>query len=126
VQSTVEDSLVALAHDWDRAMVGNDAQEIGRYMAADWIIVGSDGRIGDRKTFLGLVASGELTHDVMESKDIEVRVYGDAAVLVASGVSGGQFRGHAFREHERSSNVFIKEEGQWRCVLTHLSRLSEA
>jgi ketosteroid isomerase-like protein len=125
VPVTTEEALTALAHAWDQAMVRNDPQEIGRYMAADWIIVGSDGRTSDRATFLGLIASGELTHDVMESKDIEVRIYGDAAVVLATGTSGGLFRGHAFRESERSSNVFIKEGGQWQCVLTHLSRLGE-
>jgi ketosteroid isomerase-like protein len=107
-------------------MVRNDVEEIGCYMAADWVIVGSDGRMSDRATFLGLIASGELTHDVMESNDIEVRVYGDAAVLLANGISGGHFRGQPFREYERSSNVFVKEGGQWRCVLTHLSRLGDS
>jgi ketosteroid isomerase-like protein len=119
------ETLIALAHDWDGAMLRNDADEIGRYMAEDWMIIGTDGRIADRKTFLGLIASGTLTHDAMESQDIEVRVYGDAAVLVARGVSSGRYQGHLFREYERQSNVFVRSEGQWRCVLTHLSRLSD-
>jgi ketosteroid isomerase-like protein len=123
VRSEAEEELIEVARAWDRAMVGNDADEIGRYMADDWTIVGSDGRVGDRATFLELVRSGALTHDVMESEDFDVRLYGDAAVVLARGVSGGKYQGQAFREVERSSCVFIRREGQWRCVLTHLSRL---
>ena len=123
MSSRVEEELIKVARAWDRAMVGNDAEEIGRYMADDWTIVGSDGRVGDRATFLELVRSGALTHDVMESEDFDVRVYGDAAVVLARGVSGGKYQGQPFREVERSSCVFIRREGQWRCVLTHLSRL---
>jgi ketosteroid isomerase-like protein len=121
----VEEELVGLAHEWDRAMVENDAEAIGRYMADDWTIVGSDGSMSDKATFLGLVKSGTLSHDVMESEDLNVRVYGDTAVVTSRGVSGGKYQGQAFREVEQSSNVFVRQEGQWRCVLTHLSRIAQ-
>jgi len=121
----VEEELIGLANDWDRAMVENDAEAIGRYMADDWTIIGPDGSIGDKATFLGLVKSGALSHDVMESHDMTVRVYGDTAVVTARGVSGGKYQGQAFREVERSSCVFVRQKGQWRCVLTHLSRIAQ-
>ena len=121
-----EEELIRVAHEWDRAMVENDAEAIGRYMADDWTIVGSDGSMGDKATFLGLVKSGALSHDVMTSEDLRVRVYGDTAVVTARGVSGGKYQGQAFREVERSSSVFVRQKGQWRCVLTHLSRIAPA
>ncbi len=85
----MEEELIARAHAWDRAMVQNDTEAIGRYMADDWTIVGPDGSMSDKATFLGLVKSGALTHDVMESGDTRIRIYGDTAVLLARGVSGG-------------------------------------
>lgn len=121
----MEDELIAVARDWDKAMVGNDAEAIGRYMADDWVIIGSDGRVGDKATFLDSVQSGALTHDEMTSEDFRIRVYGDAAVVSARGVSAGKYRGQPFREVERSSSVFVRQAGQWRCVLTHLSRLAQ-
>jgi ketosteroid isomerase-like protein len=123
--ASVKDDLIRLAHDWDRAMVRNDADEIGRYMADDWVIIGSDGSLGDKAAFLELVRSGALTHDVMETHDMTVRDYGDAAVAVAWGVSGGTYQGQAFREVERSTCVFVRQGGRWRCVLTHLSRMAQ-
>ena len=38
--------LLQIISDWDRAMVANDADAIGSFIAADWVIVGSDGSIG--------------------------------------------------------------------------------
>lgn len=122
---TAEEELTGLAHAWDRAMIENDAEAIGRYMADDWSIIGSDGSVGDKPTFLELVRAGVLSHDVMESEDLSVRVYGDAAVIVARGVSGGMYRGQAFREVERSTCVFVRQAEQWRCVVTHLSRIAD-
>ena len=104
-------------------MVSNDPQAIGRFMADDWIIVGSDGGTTDKPTFLEQVRSGRLIHDTMTTTDIQVRQYGNVAVLLATGVSAGIFQGRRFREHERQSNVFVRTNGNWRCVLTHLSRL---
>jgi ketosteroid isomerase-like protein len=71
------------------------------------------------------VRSGDLTHDVMTSEDFRIRVYSDAAVVTTRGVSGGKYRGSAFREVERASSVFVKQSGKWKCVLTHLSRLEK-
>jgi ketosteroid isomerase-like protein len=93
-------------------------------MADEWVIVGSDGNVVDKARFLALVRSGDLTHDVMESHELQVRIYGDSAVMLARGVSGGRYRGQPFREVERVSCVFVRREARWRCVLTHLSRLA--
>ena len=122
---SVEDELLRVAREWDEAMIANDADAIGSFMADEWVIVGPDGSVGEKGRFLELVRSGLLTHDVMTTEDATIRVYGDTAVLIARGVSGGTYDGQQFRELERASNVFVKNGGQWRCVLTHLSRLSE-
>lgn len=115
--------LLGVVEAWDRAMVANDPDAIGRYMADDWVIVGPDGSVNGKEHFLRLVRSGELTHNVMESHDVDVRVYGEAAVVLARGLSGGAYAGQPFYLVERASSVFVRQGGSWRCVLTHLSRL---
>ena len=117
--------LTKLASDWDHAMVRNDAVAIGSYMADDWTIIGTDGHVGDKQTFLGFIESGMLTHDVMESHDLQVRVYGEAAVVIARGISGGTFDAQPFYFVERVSSVFVRQAGEWKCVSTHLSPLME-
>ena len=117
------EQLMRCIREWDQAMIRNDTQLMGHYMAEDWIIIGSDGSTGDKASFLRLVETGDLSHDVMESSDVHIREYGDTAVVTSRGISGGMFQGRPFRELERVSCVFLRQEGQWRCVLTHLSKL---
>ena len=124
MSGNAEQQLRAVVHEWDQAMVRNDVEAIGRYMADDWTIVGSDGSSSDKATFLGLINSGALSHDVMQSEDVTIRIYGDAGVVIARGVSTGMYQGRAFREVERQTNTFIRQGSHWRCVLTHLSRLA--
>jgi ketosteroid isomerase-like protein len=116
--------LIRLEEAWNQAMIQNDTEAIRPFMADDWTIIGPEGTQSDKSTFLGLVKSGALTHDVMDCDDIKVRIYGDTAVLTARAVSGGKYQGHAFRSTERVSDVFVRQQGKWRCVLTHLSRIA--
>ena len=51
------DEVVAVAHAWDAAMIENDPESIGPYMADDWIIIGPDGAVGDKASFLALEVS---------------------------------------------------------------------
>lgn len=108
---------------WDAAMTQNDPDAIGRYMRDDWVIIGTDGTMDTKDTFLALVRCSDLSHDVMETQDLDVRFYGETAVTIASGLSGGTFRGAPFLLKERMSCVYVREAGTWVCALTHLSSL---
>ena len=116
--------VIEVAHAWDRAMVTNDPDAIGAFMSDDWTIVSGDGSVGDKPGFLDLIRSGALTHSVMESHDLNVRLYGDTAVMTGRGASGGRYKGDQFYLVERMSCVFVRQDGRWRCVLTHLSEIS--
>ena len=61
----------------------------------------------------------------MESHDMRVRLYGDTAVVIARGISGGAFEGRPFYFVERVSSVFVRYAGEWKCVSTHLSTMRE-
>lgn len=117
-----QDLRVAIA-ERDRAMVANDPDRIGRYLADDWRIIGPDGSVSDRYTFLDLIRTGVLTHDVMTSEALDIRLHGEAATTIARGTSGGVMHGHRFLVVERVTCTYVREDGRWRCVLTHLSRL---
>jgi ketosteroid isomerase-like protein len=120
-----QEELVALERASAQAFVRNDTDAIARHMAEDWTIITPEGNVLDRAAFLGLIKSGDLTHEAMEFTDMSVRVYGDTAVVTARATSKGQFKGHPFSELERSTDVFVKQGGQWKCVLTQLTRIAK-
>lgn len=125
MEATTEREIRDMVARWDEAMIGNDPNVIGSFMADEWVIVGPDGSVDGKERFLALISSGELNHDVMTTRDMQVRAYGQTAVTVASGTSGGRFRGTPFLLNERASCVFVKDQGRWLCVLTHLSSLPD-
>jgi ketosteroid isomerase-like protein len=117
--------LLALEKESAQAFIKNDADAIGRQMAEDWTIITPEGNVLDRGTFLGLIKSGDLSHEAMEFADTNVHVYGDTAVFTARATSKGKFKGRPFSELERSTDVFVRQGGQWKCVLTQLTRIAK-
>jgi ketosteroid isomerase-like protein len=117
-----EEELLKLEKAFAEAIVSNDLEGIGRLVADDWIIIDSDGGIVDRTRFFEVIKSGALTHEMMESEDFRVRVYGDSAVVTGVTRTKGKFMGQEFSTQERATDVFVKRDGRWQCVLTHLTR----
>ena len=120
-----EEELLKLEGAFAEAIVKNDLEGIGRLVADDWIIIDPNGGIVDRARFFEVIKSGALAHDIMESQDFRVRVYGDSAVVTGITRTKGRFMGQEFSTQERATDVFVRRAERWQCVLTHLTRLPE-
>jgi ketosteroid isomerase-like protein len=121
----MEEELLKLEKEFAEAIVKNDLEGLGRLVADDWIIIDPNGEIVDRTRFFEVIKSGALTHHMMESEDFRVCVYGDSAVVTAITSTKGKFMGQEFSTQERPTDVFVKRDGRWRCVLTHLTRFGK-
>ena len=119
------EELLKLEKAFADAIVKNDLEAIGRLVGDEWIIIDPDGQIVDRTRFFEVIKSGALTHEMMESEDFRVRVYGDSAVVTAITSTKGKFMGQDFSTQERATDVFVKRDGRWRCVLTHLTKFTK-
>ena len=119
------EQLLQLEKDFQDAIVANNAEAIERFVTEDWIIVNADGRIVEKDKFLAVVESGALTHDTMKLDEPRVRIYGETAVVTGCATSAGKFMGTEFKTLERSTDVLVRINGQWRCALTQLTPIAE-
>ena len=115
--------LAALETRFAQALVKSDVDALDTLVSDDWIVIGPDGSITAKAAFLDVVRSGALTHATMESDETRVRAYGDTATVTARVVTSGAYRGQAFTTRERSTDVFVRTQGVWKCVLTQLTTI---
>lgn len=116
-----EQELIDLGSKWAEAMIANDAEQIGSYMDDDWVIVSERG-ISNKQRFLSLVSSGALTHSAFDmSGDARIKFYGDTAVVTCRVVNTAHFGGQQFDADEWASDVFVRCDGRWLCVLSHIT-----
>jgi len=75
--------------------------------------------------FLQVIKSGALSHEAMNSEDIRIRVYGNTAVMTALTSSRAKYMNNEFTTRERTTDVFVKRDRKWLCVITHLTTLAK-
>ena len=119
------EELINLEKDFEQAVVANDAEAIGKFLADDWVIIDPEGSIIDKAHFLGVIKLGALTHEMMESDDMNVRTYGDSAVVTAPTPTKGRFAGQEFTTRERATDVFVKQGGRWQCAFSQLTKFNK-
>lgn len=118
---TVRQEILNLAEDWAKALVSNDAGSISCFMGDEWVIVGTNG-ITRKQDFLPFIESGELTHETMQLiGEARIQIYGDTAVLTGRVTNNGHFKGTPFSADEWTTDIFVRREGQWVCVLSHIT-----
>jgi ketosteroid isomerase-like protein len=122
---TTREEVLKLEKEFSEAIVKNDAEAVGRFLADDWIIIDPDGGIIDKATFLDVIKSGTLTHEMMESDDARVRIYGNTGMVTALTKTKGQFSGQAFTTQERTTDIFVKQNGRWQCALSQLTKFTK-
>lgn len=119
--AAIKKELIDLGAEWAAAMVANDANRIGSFMADEWVIVSERG-VSDKQRFLSFVESGELTHSSFEmSGDARIKIYGNTAVLTCRVVNTVHYGGQQFDADEWTSDVFVKRDDRWLCVLSHIT-----
>ena len=121
----MEEELLKLENEFARAVTSNDADALDKLLADDWVIVEPDGSLIDKARFLGVIKSGALSHELMESTDMRVRLYGNTAVVTGLTITKGKFMGQDFASCERATDIFVKQTDRWLCVFTQLTRFTQ-
>ena len=124
-RNEMEKEVLKVEEEFGQAMIKNDADKIGTFLADDWIIIDPDGGIIDKVRFLSVIQSGALTHEAMDSQDVRVRVYGTTTIVTALTSSKAKYMGQEFSTRERATDVFVKLDGKWQCVITHLTTFTK-
>jgi ketosteroid isomerase-like protein len=121
----MQEELLKLENEFARAVINNDADAVDGFLADDWIIVDPDGGIVDKARFLGVIKSAVLSHELMESADLRVRLYGNTAVVTGLTTTKGKFMGQDFSSCERATDIFVKQNDRWQCGFTQLTRFTK-
>jgi uncharacterized protein (TIGR02246 family) len=115
------DELAAAEDRFNRAMIANDVAAIAACVADDWVLVTPEAGPVSRERILHVIGCGELTHETMTKDPVRVQLLGDVAIVTARGRNTGTWRGQPMAADEWVTDVYRRIDGDWRCVLTHLT-----
>jgi ketosteroid isomerase-like protein len=114
--------LRALQQDLARAWVAGDRAAIEGIIAPEWKTTGPDGSRRDRAAVLRDVFETRV-HKVtrLDVDDVQVEVYGDAAVVTGRTRAAGEYKGASAEVVIRFTDMFVRRDGRWQAVASHAS-----
>lgn len=106
--------LTQQAHAWDAAIIRKDMPAVAANMTSDYRHIRDNGAVSDGAGFLAFIGSPKLVIHPYKVDDLDVRLYGDVALLSGTTRMTGSYDGAPFKSHYRYIDVYIKRDGQWR------------
>lgn len=119
------DQLTRQAHAWDQAIIRKDRAAIEANMADDFRQIDGDANIEDKSSFVDGLLSPQLKIDPYTVEELEVRQYGDTALLSGRTRMTGSWEGKPWTTHYRYIDIYVKRDGAWKIVSVQITRLAK-
>lgn len=117
-------AVMQMERDWARAMMSGDNATMDRIMASDWVLTDPSGRRTTRAEAMADLRSGALKFESTVPMDMEVRVFGDTAVVTGRTRDKGTYKGQDISGDYRFTDVFVKRDGRWQAVSTQVTKVA--
>ena len=113
--SEIEHELRRMNSAWVAALLQGDTAMLARIMAPDCTFtypLEGDGT----EQFIADVGSGDLTVESMTRDNVEVRIFGQTAVLTGVDTTKWLYKGHVIAGYYRTIHVYAERDGRWQMV----------
>ena len=118
---SVEEAIRKLDNERIQAQIHADATALDRIYAADFIGVGPSGTVRTKPQVISDFTSGNLKFQSITTDQVQVRVYGDAAVETGRSTMIGHDKGKTVPRDTRFTRVWVKQQDRWQLVANHYS-----
>ena len=106
-----------------RAIAEGNVSVVEDLSAAEFVGTTPEGVVLTKQEVISSLFSPAYDIESFENTDIDVRVYGNAAVVVARGIVRGRYNGQDASGEFRYTRVWAQREERWYAVAAHLSML---
>ena len=124
--ATGADALARADTSWNELRLRADVAGLDRLLAKDWQLTHSDGRVPTKAGYLRELATGQRSNQAIGNEGVQVRRYGDTAVVTGTSVQSGVSKGVPWSVRFRFTRTWILRDGAWRMIASHSSRIVEA
>lgn len=120
---TAEQEVRKLERAWLDAYERHDAKAMNAIVADDFVITFPSGAKQTKPQILDSIKSppSPANRQKFYTEDVQARVYGDTAILTGRVVSEFQREGKTVREQMLYTDTYVRRNGRWQVVASHLS-----
>ena len=116
--------VLSLENAWNQAEVKHDARALSMLLAETFEFTDDDGRFMNKSQWLAHIRNGVDHYEQLGNSGMAVHLYGNVAV--ATGIYQDKIRekGKVVSRSGRFTDIWIKQNGEWRCVASQATLIS--
>jgi len=118
-----EQTLTQIEDAWAQALLKADLPTLDGILASDYVFTGAEGEVQTKTQSMDELKNGVLKFTAFAVDDMNVRVFGDTAVVTGRSTEEGIERGKDISGQDRWTDVFVRRDGRWQAIATHSSRV---
>ncbi|MDP9146079.1 MAG: nuclear transport factor 2 family protein [Acidobacteriota bacterium] len=120
-----ESKIIALENLWNQMQLHHDADAMGKILDEDFVLTDYDGSVLSKPKFLTSIRDPASQLTVEMSEDMKLHRHGDTVIVTGATHEKGTEKGKHFEHHGRFTDTWIKKNGEWICVASHLGLLTK-
>ena len=120
-----EKQVASLSKQAGAALVAGDTSALDAILSDDWSGIDPFGEVISKARQAKELKDGTLDFASIDSSEVKVRAYGDAAVVTGRYQVEMKIRGRKNSVPVRITESFAKQGGKWRCVSAQATRIAE-
>ena len=113
--------LMKLVGNWATAELRGDTAFLERNLADDFVGVGPYGFLLTKDEWLERHESRKLRYESFRLDEVWVRLYGEAAVMIARQMTKGKYEDNDLPDSLRATLFYAEQEGRWLLAGIHMS-----
>ncbi len=128
VVGKAEEEVRKLERSWLDAYEQFDVEAMQRIVADDFTITFPDGSIQTRPQIIAaLKRPRRPAQPAMRfyTEDVQSRAYGETVILIGRVITEYQRDGQTVKEQSRYTDTYVRRNGRWQVVASHLSNIAE-
>jgi ketosteroid isomerase-like protein len=113
--------LIAAENNWVTAELHHDSASLSRLMSDDLVMTETDGSVIDKAQEIAFAGDSNARLEILETRDMKVRIHGDTAVVVGAFHEKGIYHRKPFEHKGRFTDTWVRQKGMWQCIASQFS-----
>jgi uncharacterized protein (TIGR02246 family) len=123
-----EEEVRALERRWLDAYEQKDSEAMDRIVAEDFVITFPNGGMQTKPQLMAMIKAPRRASETrmrFHTEDVRSRAYGDTVILIGRVITQYEREGKTVKEQSRYTDTYVRRDGRWQVVASHLSNVPE-
>jgi ketosteroid isomerase-like protein len=117
--------LTQIEHRLVKSWIDGDRAAVDSILASDWSVIDLTGHVLTRAQVMAEFGSGDRRIESGSIDDLNIRVFGDVAVVTGRSVLTGAYQGKRANVVQRFTDVFARRNSRWQVVASQGTEVSK-